>query len=382
MAAKATICIPTYGKKVRNQLIVARTLESISKLNNEDLAGIRVILFNTTHPYDEHTGFRINRLIEKYKHFFDIAQITSLDLDYLNSFLASKKLNLLAPHISFKGYSNMRNAMLVVSNILDSKTVIMIDDDEIITDKGFIRTALEFIAEKGKKKIIYGKTGYYLYENGPYLIQQSPKTRKLWLKETYINQTLEKYITSKARLSKTTIAFGGILVLHNRLYRKIPFDPYIPRGEDTDYVINARQFNFNFVFDNHLKILHKPPKKHIKYYEKLRQDIFRFIYTREKLKYFNRIDIKSLEPYPAAFLKDDIEYRAVATAVRYATRSLKNNRQNDFKEYFNNVKIAFTDAKINAMANAPKYFEFQKNWENLMRSISKFKSLKRHFNRF
>ena len=116
------------------------------------------------------------------------------------------------------------------------------------------------------------------------------------------------------------------MVLHSKLYKKIPFDPHIIRGEDTDYLMNARQFGFNFVLDNEFKIRHCPTKKPIHYWEKLRQDIDRFIYVKEKLKYFNKIELKSLEPYPGVFLKNDLEYRAVVTSINYGKLSLKNKK--------------------------------------------------------
>ncbi|MBW2991401.1 hypothetical protein KY348_06905, partial [Candidatus Woesearchaeota archaeon] len=270
-----------------------------------------------------------------------------LDIQFLCDFLLNKEFNGIAQRLTFKGYSNLRNIMLIVANILRSKVILMIDDDEVVENKKFIDRTLEFVGEKYRKKILYGKTGYYIYEGTDYkLIQKSPIKRKLWLKETYINEALEKIIKSKKRLNQTTMAFGGIMVLHKNIYTKIPFDPNCLRGEDTDYMINAKQFSFEFLLDNKLKIKHLPAKKPIAYWDKLRQDIYRFIYTREKLRYFNKINIKQLEPYPAIFLKDDLEYRAVVTTVNYAKRSLKKKDYTFYKESFKNAELVFKDAKV------------------------------------
>ncbi len=377
---QVTICIPTYGKRIRNQLIVKRTLDSFMKLPK---AQFRVIVFNTTEPLDEKVNFSISKLVSQFRESFPIMLVTSLDLEHLRNYLVEHGFNGITTNLNFKGYSNMRNSMLVVANILKSKIVLMIDDDEIVNTRNFIPTAVEFIGSKYRKKKLFGKTGYYKYKNTGYrLTQQSPKTRKLWLKETYINEALEKSIKSRQRLNETTMAFCGIMVLHSHLYRKIPFDPNISRGEDTDYLMNAKQFGFNFVLDKNLSILHSPAKKPIRYWEKHRQDIYRFIYVREKLKYFNKIELKSLEPYPAVFLKDDLEYRAVLTSVYYARRWLKKKRYDYYKEHFKNAKIAFTEAKMNAVINAPKYFELQKNWAKFMHEVPKFRELFKHFNRF
>ncbi|MBR9690231.1 hypothetical protein GOV08_00955 [Candidatus Woesearchaeota archaeon] len=380
MKEKITVCIPTYGKRIRNQLIVARTLNS---LLTQPLEKFRVILFNTTNPFDEKVNFGLNKIVDRFKEHFEIMLVNSMDLEYLQNFLVNKDFNGITPNINLEGYSNFRNAMLIVANILKSKIVLMIDDDEIVEEKNFIDKAGEFIGSKYKKKAILGKTGYYLYDKMGYkLTQQSPATRRLWLKETAINEALGKLVKSKQRINETTMAFGGILVLHNALYRKIPFDPHILRGEDTDYAMNAKQFGFNFVFDNKFRIRHRPSKKPIHYSEKLKQDIFRFIYVREKLNYFNKIEIKSLEPYPAAFLKEDIEYRSVTTTINYAKRALRRREYEYYKMYFENVKIIFTDAKMQAVINAPKYFSFQKKWAKFMQEIPKFTKLRKHFNRF
>ncbi|MBR9676234.1 glycosyltransferase family 2 protein [Candidatus Woesearchaeota archaeon] len=380
MHEQLTICIPTYGKKIRNHLIISRTLNSLLKQPKDNF---RVIIFNTTDPFDEKVSHDLSKLVERFKKHFNIILVNTLDLEYLRNFLIDKGVNGIIPEINFKGFSNFRNSMLIVANILRSKLVLMIDDDEVVEDKKFIEKAAEFIGSKFKKKILLGKTGYYLYDQTGYkLKQQSPKTRKLWLKETSINETLGKLVNSKNRLNDTTMAFGGIMVLHQKLYRKIPFDPNILRGEDTDYLINAKQFGYNFALDNKLRIRHRPEKKLIQYWEKLRQDISRFIYTREKLKYFNKISLKSLEPYPASFLRDDIDYRAVTTSINYATRSLKIKKPDRYMKYFENVKIVFTDAKMHAVINAPKYFSFQKEWAKFMTEISKFTQLRKHFDRF
>lgn len=380
MNSKITICIPTYGKRIRNQLIITRTLNSLLKLPS---AEFRVIIFNAKEPLDEKVNHDINKIVNRFSEFFEIMQVTTLDLEHLQAFLIERGFNEMIKNINFNGYSNMRNVMLMVAHILKSKIVLMIDDDEIVEYKDFLKKATEFIGQKYKKRILLGKVGYYVYNGKGYkLTQQSQKTRRLWLKEAYINEVVKKSINSGTRLNETLMAFGGIMVFHRNLYKKIPFDPSIVRGEDTDYLINAKQFGFTFVLDNKLKIKHCPQKKHIEYWEKLRQDIYRFIYEKEKLKYFNKIEISSLEPYPAVFLKDDLEYRAVITSINYAERALKKKKFYLQKEYFKNAKLAFTDAKMKAVIKAPKYFEFQKNWVKFMAQLPKFKKLKKHFSRF
>ena len=380
MPNKFLVCIPTYGKRIKNQLILTRLLNSLTILPKNRF---RVLILNTTDPYDGEITESINKSIARFKNHFPIMQATKYDVDFLRDLLIEKGFNGIVENITLKGFPNFRNVLLIAARCLREKTIFIVDDDNVVEDRLLARKVDEFIGNKFKGKFIYGKTGYYINENGtPYMVQQSHKKRKLWLKETYLNQALQQSISRKSRLNRTTVALGGVMVLHERLFSKVPFDPNIRRGEDTDYLINARQFGFQLLMDKKIKVRHLPPKKHVKYWDKLRQDIFRFVYEKEKLKYFNRIGIKSLEPFPAVFLKDDLEYRAVLTSVNYAKGALKRKRHNFYKESFRNIEILYKDAKMNAVINAPRYFEFQKQWVNLMRFIRKSKKLERHFMRF
>jgi hypothetical protein len=374
------ICIPTYGKRVRNQLILGRLLNSLKILPRNRF---RVLVLNNNYPYDERVTGNINKLCARYRKEFPIMQVTQIDVDFLRDTFIEAGFNGIVNNINMKGFSNFRNIMLIVARALGEKIIFMIDDDEIVEDRRLASKVTEFMGKKVRGEYLYGKTGYYIGEDGtPYLSQMSQKRRNLWLKETFINEALRKSITRKARLNETTMAFGGIMVLHEKLFSRVPFDPNIKRGEDTDYAINAKQFGFRFLLDKSLRLRHLPAKKKMKYWEKLRQDIYRFIYEKEKLRYFNRIHHRDLEPYPAIFLKDDLEYRAVCTSVNYAKSYLKRRDYNFYKESFRNVEILYKDAKMNAVLNAPRYFEFQKQWVSLMNFIKQSKKLKKHFARF
>jgi hypothetical protein len=150
----------------------------------------------------------------------------------------------------------------------------------------------------------------------------------------------------------------------------VPYDPYIARGEDLDYLLNAKHFGFNFLFDNRLIVRHLPPKKDIPYWLKMRKDIYRFIYEREKLKYFN-FKLEDLDSYPKFFLKEDLVHRAVITSIAYAKKCLEKGDKIGFNESSKNAVIASKDAQQYAKVNAPKYFKFQKQWVKLFRIIQK-----------
>jgi len=74
-----------------------------------------------------------------------------------------------------------------------------------------------------------------------------------------------------------------------------------------------RMFNYKFCLDNTLSIKHLPPPKPHPVWKQMREDIYRFTFEREKircqkrLKGMHYVTPEELDPYPGAFLKDDLE---------------------------------------------------------------------------
>ena len=166
------------------------------------------------------------------------------------------------------------------------------------------------------------------------------------------------------------MALGGNMVVNKELYMNAPFDPFIARGEDMDLLLNAKHFGYKFIFDNKMVIRHLPPKRYVPYWLKLRRDASRFIYEREKMKFFN-FELKNLDSYPKFFLMNNLEYKASVTSINYAKECLKKGLNKEFNESLKNVPFFLKDAKLFAQKNAPLYFKFQKGWVKLMKFIVK-----------
>lgn len=110
----------------------------------------------------------------------------------------------------------------------------------------------------------------------------------------------------------TPVALGGNMVFHRDLFIRVGFDPGITRGEDIDYLINARLAGHRFWLDKELLITHLPPEAYGALpYAKLVQDVYRFVYKREKLRLAGT-DPAQFDPYPGRFLRDDVEEQALA----------------------------------------------------------------------
>ncbi len=381
-----TVVIPTYAKILKEEGCLIRLLNSIKRVEGNSF---RVIILDTTDPIDTSVEEKIESLVERYKDSFPIMHSSVLDMWKLHEYMEENGFGKLNIKLNFDHYSNFRNVGLIIANILRSRVVVMVDDDEIITDKNFFKTIRDGLGEKFYGKKILGKTGFYTH-NGEYKIKpKGLEWKKHWPSVQLINKTMQHLVESPHRFNNTTIALAGIIVLTDRLYINVPFDPYCKRGEDSNYVISCKQLGYKFVFDNKLSVEHHPPQvivggpsKKSNFYQRFRQDIYRFIYERERLENFDNVDVEDLDPYPGFFLRDDLEYRAASVCINYATRALKNKDREAYLGQMRNLKIIFKNAENYADKNAGRFLRFQKRWSKMMKEIRKDKKLFNHFNRF
>jgi hypothetical protein len=251
-----------------------------------------------------------------------------------------------------------------------------------VTRPDFMRIVREGLGDKYRGRKVYGKTGYYINNGDGYLLNINTGTRKkLWPSVDLINKTMTSLIESPSRFNLTTIALGGIMVLTDKLYMNVPFDPYCRRGEDSNYMISCKHFGMTFVFDNELSVEHYPPNKHSDFYQRFREDIFRFVYERERIQNLD-VDAEDLDPYPGFFLRDDLEYRAASVCINYATRALSKGKQAFFNGHMKNMEMLFKDAPDYAITYASRFVRFQKKWKQLMKEIRTSKDLHTFFKRF
>ena len=279
--------------------------------------------------------------------------------------------------LKLRGYSNIRNLCLFLPHILGSEVAVLIDDDEIFEDPEFMKKAREFIGKKIGGRTVDAIAGYYLQPDGDYHINktQSP-WMKCWGQYDAMNEAFDKFIGTEPRLKETPFVFGGNMVIHRNLFTAVPFDPRVTRGEDIDFLINARMFAYNFFLDNQLSIRHLPPPKTHLAWMQLRRDIYRFIY--EQAKIANQKEVKRMtkvypgdfDPYPGWFLKNNLEEKIEKSCQLLSEEYLAQGDRHSSKEALNNIDFARTDA-------APRYDPFQSlchmqtRWQKLMEYTSK-----------
>lgn len=285
-------------------------------------------------------------------------------------------LGKLNKEISLSGYGAIRNLGLVVADVLGFDSVVFVDDDEVIEDAAFLQKAMYGIGKLTKKGIpILAKTGYYFNSDGNYLSKSMDKWyNHFWQQGKAFNKWITKAMQGP-RLSRSNHVCGGCLALHKEAFKRVSFDPWIPRGEDLDYLLGLRMYGSDIWFDNEWNLLHLPPETPSEG-TRFRQDIFRWLYEYRKMEYSRtQIDLmqvkpSSLEPYPGPFLEPGINSRIRKTAF------LRSLARPDKKAYRRAAKAAAGEAMTYAQRNCSKYFEFQFVWPELMARMENDKILR------
>jgi hypothetical protein len=188
-----------------------------------------------------------------------------------------------------------------------------------------------------------------------------------WRQSDAINEALA-VVAKPPRIQRTAIAFGGCLALHRHMYANVSFDPWVLRGEDMDYVINARMHGADVFLDDALSVIHKPPAP-LSEALRFRQDVYRFVYEHRKIEFAkSQVDLrqvtpKSMMPYPGRFIDSSVGWRATITSL------LRAIARPEKSAYLSVAGHAMRDANEYARKNCQNYFEFQRRWPILMDRI-------------
>ena len=355
-----------------------RTIDSIKVLKDKDFRLV-IIAVPTTEDIEVQVEEKISNIITSASSTIGVETLLfgPSHLRRLHDLLTSWGRKEYVELLSLRGYSNVRNLCLFLPHILGSDVAVLIDDDEVFEDPEFIGKAKEFIGRNIGGKRVNAIAGYYLQSDGDYHIKKLlPSWMKNWGQYERMNEAFDKVIGTEPRLKETPFVFGGNMIIHRNLFTAVPFDPKVPRGEDIDFLINARMFGFTFSLDNQLSIKHLPPPKTHPHWMQLRQDIYRFIYERAKIenqkevKGMTRVYPEDLDPYPGCFLKRDLEEKIEKSCQLLSEEYLALGDRQGSEEALNNITLAKTHTM-------PKYDPFQhlcqlqKHWQELMQYTRK-----------
>ena len=226
--------------------------------------------------------------------------------------------------VSLRGYGAIRNMGLAVAAVLGHDVVVFLDDDEVIEDPDFLLKAVWGLGSLTRQNLqVLIKSGYFVDDqDSPYARQSSAWSEKYWSKAADFNHVMRRMMTSSARISRSNHMCGGCCALHAQAFSRVPFDPYITRGEDLDYVLDARACGLDVWFDNEWSVRLRPPEKTAGVPSQFMQDVHRWLYEYRKLGAMNaRRDLhtitpESLMPYPAPWLASGVRRRVFRTALR------------------------------------------------------------------
>jgi len=334
----------------------------------EEVRGLERVLVTvaTTHPSIDHEAEDKVRSILADFPDIDAFVIGSAEIGSLHRRMEQLEFADLISGVTLSGYGAVRNVGLIAAAVLGSEIAVFVDDDQIVTDPAFLEVALEGLGERtAAGKVIMGKSGFYTDEAGNYRANDGTSwSDTFWRQNDFYNQALA-VLTAPPRIQASSVAFGGCLALHRDMYCNVSFDPWVARGEDIDYVINARMHGGDVFLDDEWSIVHKPPAV-AGTARQFRQDVYRFIYEHRKLEFSkSQVDLRqvtpdSLMPYPGQFVSASIGWRARVTAL---LRALSGKER---REYFAIARNAVPQASAYARENCERYFAFQRRWPLLM----------------
>jgi len=295
---------------------LGRLLDSLERLSGPDFF-VLVLVAVVGPDVEEAAERRVHALLEGRRQF-PILMVGPRAIDDALTTL-SERIPLTRHLLGLHGYAAVRNLQLAVPLLLRADAIVAVDDDEVVTDADFIDRAVSPLGGVHHGHTVDGVGGYYAQdETGRVLLdvdEAAASARNMFDRKAVIMNEATDYLNRlPGEIVPTPFCFGGNMIFSRDLARSTFFDPGITRGEDIDYLINARLEGRWFFMNKALTILHLPPSggsyRDVAHH-KVVQDILRFAYEREKIRRSQdlgtALTAADLWPYPGEFLTDDLD---------------------------------------------------------------------------
>jgi len=333
---------------------LAFLLESLCKQDSVSSFSALILVSTTKSEYASQATARVRQIIASYTQKLNLYIADIKTAQFLDQELQSHGCDLQIA--SMQGYAAVRNLQLLIPATMGAEIIIAIDDDEVLPPN-YLTQAAKWIGEK-----YTGIAGPYLNEEGsPYISEAKKVSNILVDKSVFMNETMRQLMAHPDKLKKTPMALGGNMIFHRELFTQVGFDPAITRGEDIDYLINARIAGQSFHFDPKMTITHLPPRHfEAPQYAKMRQDVIRFIYEREKLRLHNLSPDEFL-PYPGHLLNDGFIPAALEALHAVATPEMVSK--------FGTPEEIITLAKVHAKKYVLEYETFSAYWRKAIKVL-------------
>jgi len=356
---------------------LARTLESMKQLDVKDFKLV-LLICPTTPDVEDAAEKQVVDIVREVNLMAETYIFTVSDLKRIAEIVyetdTQRRTSVL---LTMAGYANVRNMCLLCADVLAADAAILIDDDEVFEKTDWVERSVEFLGKRIYGDVVYGMAGYYINKLDQYYDDVKHESwMTYWDRFGTKAKAFDEVIGCLPRIKRTPFAFGGAMILHKDLFRSVPFDPHITRGEDIDYVINSRMYGFSFFLDNTLSIKHLPvPKKHPQW-KRIREDIYRFVYEKAKIsaqyKTGNMVIVtpEDFDPYPGEFLRDDLDEKIFRSNMMLAADYMITGDTEGCAESLNNISISRKEAKPNFDAFS-RYRLNQKLWEQITQNVTK-----------
>ena len=314
---------------------------------------VLILLSSTSPTLEGEAAVCLRKLLAPYELKLNLLLADAAAARNVNRALNAHSINLNVA--SMRGYAAVRNMQLLVPMVFGAKVIVAVDDDEVLP-LDYLQQAMKWIGREQDGRRITGIGGPYLDASGNAFMDEAEQIRNILAdKSVFMNDTLRQVMGEGKGLIETPMAFGGNMIFHRDLFTQVGFDPAITRGEDIDYVINARIAGQIFNFDSNLTITHLPPRHfEAPQYAKMRQDVIRFVYEREKIRQYG-LNAAMFKPYPGNLLGDDFDRAALDALHACATTALT--------AQFGSPVEVLQEAHAHAHQAVLEYGEFAVQWK-------------------
>jgi hypothetical protein len=195
-------------------------------------------------------------------------------------------------HRRFGPYSPARNlGVFLAIACFNPEVLIFLDDDCKIPNSDQLVDELKLLKRSFRGKVIVAIGGIYEESGLTSFAIEGKKTtlsRAISMLQGMDGFLKKSLATGEDRLSlKPTHLLGGALILSKAVFYSLPFDPFVPRGEDHTYALDlatllkVRKRKETFVRDRCFVVGHiakSGEQTHLNYL----RDVFRFMYCRAK----------------------------------------------------------------------------------------------------
>lgn len=296
---------------------LARCLDSL-----DDVRGVIRVAILLVAPAESEASARarVNAIVRDHKYLNPVV-IGSAEARVIKQRIEKLCPSLDGEVVSLRGYGAIRNLGLAVAALYGHDVVVFIDDDEVVLSSDFLIDATYGLDRLTRQDLrVLAKTGHFVDSEGSHLASEKHLSlwERSWSKRKEFNEWMRGALTG-TRISRSNYACGGCLAIHAKAFTRVPFDSWITRGEDLDYLFNLRLMGFEMWFDSAWYVKHLPPATADET-NRFLQDVYRWLYERAKLAYcatlpdFRQVTPASLMPYPGKWISSEIEKRVSKTA--------------------------------------------------------------------